>query len=162
MSIKTISEINTEIINLQNKIKELEKEKFTINLLNECDINKKDLKDVENLSVTVISEENSSEQDEYAYSWHGKLIIEYLYKGTITPKITVSYEHDQTHYNRFSPDISFEKEYLHEKDGGPLIKKILEYIHNDCSDYEDDHEEDHEEDNKEIRNNWKDLIHTLE
>ena len=37
-------------------------------------------------------------------------------------------------------------------------KKILEYIHNDCSDYEDEHEEDYIE----IRNNWKDLIQTLE
>ena len=78
LSIKTISEINTEIKDLQNKIKELEKEKFIINLLNECDINKKDLKDVENLSVTVTSQEYYSDHDEYAYSWSGTLLINNL------------------------------------------------------------------------------------
>ena len=161
MSIKTISEINTEIKDLQNKIKELEKEKFTINLLNECDINKKDLKDVENLSVSLNIEEHSSDQDEYAYSWNGKLVIKYLYKGTITPEITVSYDHDQTHYNRFSPDIDFRKEYIHVEDGGPVIKKILEYIHNDFSDDQEFEIPEDDDSYKEIGSNWKQLMRDL-
>ena len=158
MSIKTLTQINTEIENLKNKIKELEKEKFKTKLLNECFINEEDIKDVENLSVSLNIKEHTSEQDEFAYSWCGKLVIKYQYKGTITPEITVSYEHDQTHETRSCPYIDFRKEYIHVKDGGPLIKKILEYIHSGYSDNDDDNDEDY----KEIRNNWKDLIQTLE
>lgn len=161
MSIKTLTQINTEIENLKNKIKELEKEKFKTKLLSECFINEEDIKDVENLSVSLNIEEHSSEQDEYAYSWNGKLVIKYLYKGTITPEITVSYDHDQTHYNRFSPYIDFRKEYIHVEDGGPLIKKILEYIHNDCSDNKEFEITEDDDSYKEIGSNWKQLMTDL-
>ena len=118
----TISAINQEIFLLENKILKLKEEKWKLGLL---EILCCSFHTVNNLKVQVHYVTTSSEQDEYAYRIQGELVITYEYKGKKI-QIDINYEEEQTHYNRYEPDITDTIKVTNEKWGGGLLKTLYE------------------------------------
>ena len=116
----TISEINQEIFLLENKILKLKEEKWKLGLL---EILGCSFHTVNNLKVQLHYNTTSSEQDEFAYSIQGELVITYENKGKKI-QIDINYEEEQTHYNRDEPYITDTMEVKNKEWGGGLLKKL--------------------------------------
>ena len=118
----TISEINQEIFLLENKILKLKEEKWKLGLL---EILGCSFHTINNLKVQLHYNTTTSEQDEYAYSIQGELVITYENKGKKI-QIDINYEEEQTHYNRYEPYITDTIKVTNENLGGGILKKLYE------------------------------------
>jgi hypothetical protein len=118
----TISDINEEILLLENKILQLKEEKCKVGLL---EILGCSFHTVNNLKVQLHYKTSSSEQDQYAYRIQGELVITYENKGKKI-QIDINYEEEQTHYNRYEPYITDTIKVTNENSGGGILKKLYE------------------------------------
>tara|TARA_B100000674_G_scaffold459969_1_gene437618 strand:+ start:940 stop:1362 length:423 start_codon:yes stop_codon:yes gene_type:complete len=134
--------INRQIKDLEDQIRELQLEKYKIGLLNELRLDEEDLKDVKDLKVALTYKWSSSNIDEYAASIEGNLVITYLHKNKKID-IDVTYDSQQTYENRYNPYVTFELNINNEENGGVILEKLLE-------DYERTDEDD-----------WHSLMQTL-
>jgi hypothetical protein len=130
-----MEDIKTEIKDLENKIRELQIEKYKISLLNELRLEKKDLKGVKDLKVALTYKYSSSNIDEYAASIEGNLVITYLHKNKKID-INATYDSQQTYENRYDPYVTFELNINDEENGGIILEKLLdEYERTDAANW---------------------------
>lgn len=117
--------INSQIKDLEDQIRELQLEKYKIGLLNELRLDEEDLKGVKDLKVALTYKYSSSNIDEYAASIEGNLVITYLHKNKKID-IDAKYDSQQTYENRYDPYVTFELNINDEDNGGSLLEKLLE------------------------------------
>ena len=117
--------INSQIKDLEDQIRELQLEKYKEGLLNELDLYEEELKDVKDLKVALTYKCSSSNIDEYATSIEGNLVITYLHKNKKID-IDATYDSQQTYENRYDPYVTFELNINNEENGGVILEKLLE------------------------------------
>lgn len=117
--------INKQIKDLEDQIRELQLEKYKIGLLNELRLDKEDLKGVKDLKVALTYKCSYSNIDEYAASIEGNLVITYLHKNKKID-IDTTYDSQQTYENRYNPYVTFELNINDEENGGIILEKLLE------------------------------------
>ena len=117
--------INKQIKDLEDQIRELQLEKYKVGLLNELRLDKEDLKGVKDLKVALTFKCSHSNIDEYAENIEGNLVITYLHKNK---KIDIDaiYDSQQTYENRYNPYVTFELNINDEENGGIIVEKLLE------------------------------------
>ena len=98
--------INKQIKDLEDQIRELQLEKYKIGLLNELRLDEEDLKGVKDLKVALTYKCSSSNIDEYAASIEGNLVITYLHKNKKID-IDATYDSQQTYENRYNPCLLY-------------------------------------------------------
>ena len=139
MSLRTLTQVSTEIKSLQHKLEQVKKEKRLIKFCNQHEIYQDKLKDITDLTVNTTIDYNS--EGEYSHYLLAELEITFK-RLSIERKLKVKYEDysPDDDGDRYSSSIDCDID--SNKTTDPIIKKILDI-------------EDEDEDN------WKYLIKQL-